>query len=423
MVCATSWTPGCEESTDNPAQSACQKPISIPAQQARVCWVGLCDQTMQESTIVQQSAQSERSTQLKLGFGYGLLIGLALALGAWALDVVALASLPVRLGYAPLLLGLLALLSLGGLAGLLAARFRSGLGGLITWAVAAFLMNWVISHVPYEAYNLTVWLADRRFWGLPVRPFEEGAQARFWLSSFFILLLLAILGMLQDYRLEGFSRRLSARGNLETSAWIALLLPLPLVVAVGLVADNFVNRPLRAAPQVVHQAINTSLAYTGDLFQLSLVEGVNYSAMSGFQDEMSPGYELFIGEIELAAQTVYVVSHFDNGFWMTCRVAGTALTFCYDASRPYVEGFSTLLTSGEQPEDCPACRFRVTDELKAWLQEHSANLQQPEITRVAQWGNYVLMRAQAPGAGSAIECRFHGTSPIFLEACWTVQAP
>jgi hypothetical protein len=378
---------------------------------------------VQPSLASQQTVEYKPSAGLKLGLGYGLLIGFALALGAWALEIVSLAGLPVRLRYLPLLPGLLALLVLGGLAGLLTARSRSSIGGLIIWAVAAFLMNWVIGHTPYEGYNFAVWLADRRFWGLPVRPFQEGAEARLWLSSFFIVLLLAIMGLLQDYRLEGFGRRLSARGRLETGAWITLLLPLPLVVAAGLVADNFVNRPLRAAPQVVHQAIGTSLAYSGDLFQLSLAEGLNYNALAGFQDDMSASYQLSIGEIDLPAQTVFVVSHFDNGFWMNCRVAGTALTFCYDASQPYVEGFSTLLTTGEQPEDCPACRFRVTDELKAWLQEHSTNLQQPEITRVGQWGNYVLMRAQAPDAGSAIACRFRGTSPIYLEACWTVRAP
>ena len=101
---------------------------------------------------------------LGLGLRNGLLIGLALALGTWALHVVSLTPTHVRLLYPPLILGGLALLALGGLAGWLAAWSASTLAGGLIWTGVAVLMSIVISHVPYDGHNLTVWLADRRFW-------------------------------------------------------------------------------------------------------------------------------------------------------------------------------------------------------------------------------------------------------------------
>ncbi len=121
---------------------------------------------------------------------------------------------------------------------------------------------------------------------------------------------------------------------------------------------------------------------------------------------------------------------FDNGAWIYCVVVAGNLSNCYDASPPYTQGLSALLSAGEFPEDCPACRFRVGDELRSWLLAHGENFDNaPQITRLGQWGSYVLMRAE-PSTGSgvpsptgdyAIECRFHGLAPVTLEECWEVE--
>jgi hypothetical protein len=364
-----------------------------------------------------------RRLSLRLGLRNGLLIGLALALGAWAPDAVLLSISHVRLLYPSLLLGCLALLLLGGLGGWLAAWFsRSFVGGLI-WLVVAGLMTLAIGHLPYEGRSLTVWLADRRSWGLPIYPFSSPAQARMEMAGFFVVLLMVILGLLQNYRLEGVSSEIDADGRTSGRAWFLLLLPLPLVLGVGLIADNMVNSPLRVAPKLVHEAIRTGRTYPGDLFQLSLQRGVNYNAISGVRDQMSENYSLLIGEVDLGvANTIFVVADFDNGAWINCRVVAEQLSFCYDASPPYQQGFSALLTTGETPEDCPRCTVNVNDEQRAWLLARSGNFNgSPLLTRLAQWGSYVLMRAESPGSDYAMECLFNSISPVRLERCQEVQ--
>ncbi len=237
---------------------------------------------MNHETSSDLEARSRR-TKLGLGLRNGLLIGLALALGTWGLQAIAPGLVHTRFLYPPLVLGLLALLLLGGLAGVLTAWLGSALGGLLVWTGAAALMVLVISHIPYEGYNLTVWLSDRRSWGLAILPYSESAQVGGWLSGFFILLLLAILGLFQDYRLEGLEAEVNPKGRLSGRGWFHLLLPLPLVLGAGLVADNIANSALRGAPGLVQEAIRTGRTYRGDLFELSLERGsiITLSLVSG----------------------------------------------------------------------------------------------------------------------------------------------
>lgn len=360
-----------------------------------------------------------RRLSLRLGLRNGLLIGLALALGVWAPDAISLSTSHLRLLYPSLLLGCLGLLLLGGLGGWLAAWLGNAFAGGVIWTLVAGLMTWTIGHLPYEGRTLTVWLAGRRFWGLAVYPFSPAAQARLGMAGFFVVLLFAILGLLQNYRLEGIGSEIEADGHMSGRAWFLLLLPLPLVLGVGLIADNLVNSPLRIAPKLVHEAIRTGRTYPGNLFELSLERGVNYNAISGVRDQMGESYSLLIGEVNLGvAETVFVVAHFDNGAWINCRVVAGQLSHCYDASPPYQQGFSALLTTGETPEDCQLCKVKVSDEQRDWLLARSGNFDgSPRLTRLAQWGSHVLMHAESPGSDYAVECLFHGISPVNLEHC------
>jgi hypothetical protein len=360
-----------------------------------------------------------RGQALRLGLLSGALAGLALALGAWTSDAVSLGLSHVRLVYPSLIGGCLALVLLGGLGGWLAARLGRALPSMLIWLVMGWLMMLVIGHQPYEGRTLTMWLSDPNSWGLPVYRFDPTAGTGMALAGFFTLLLFGSLGLLQPYRLETIAGETEQRGRPNTRGWFMLLLPLPLVVGVGLINDAMVNRPLRVAPRQVHEAITTGRTYEGDLFELSLDKGVNYNAISAVRAQMSERFFLTIGETDLGvADTVYVVADFDNGAWITCRVVADQLSFCYDASQPYLRGLSALIATGQAPEDCPYCRFAVGEELRAWLQAQSGLLgSAPSVSRLAQWGSYVKVRAASADGGHAIECLFHGSSPVSLESC------
>lgn len=364
-----------------------------------------------------------RRLTLRLGLLNGCLIGLSLALGVWALDVLFSLTAPVRLGSLSAVLGIVALVILGGLGGWLSAWLDRAWATGAIWLATAWLMVLVIGHVPYEGRSLFVWVADRRSWGLPVYAYSDAAQTGMWLSGFFILLILGVLGLLQPYRLESIGGETRAGRRLEPRGWFLLCLPLPLVLAVGLVADNMLNSPLRGAPRLVNEVIRTGRTYSGDLFALSRQKGVNYNAIAGVRDRMSENYQLSLGTIDLgAAETVHVVVDFDNGAWINCRVVMDQVALCYDASLPYAQGLASMITSGAIPEDCPQCYFRTSDEQRAWFQARSGMLGgSPQISRLAQWGSYVLIQAESSDGEYAIQCLFEGASPVQLQRCWEAK--
>ena len=141
--------------------------------------------------------------------------------------------------------------------------------------------------MPDEVRSLIVWLADRRSWGLPIYPSSESAGAGESMAGFFIVLVLLFLGLVQPYRMEGVTGETNREGRLGGRGWFLLLLPVPLLVGVGFVADSMVNRPLRVAPQLVDDAITTGRTYEGDLFELGLEKGVNYQAITSVREQMS----------------------------------------------------------------------------------------------------------------------------------------
>lgn len=351
----------------------------------------------------------------RLGLLSGGLTGLAFAAGLWGPDAVGLWQAHLALWYPPMLAAAAGLVTLGALAGWLAARIGRTLLGALIWLIAAILVMFIAGHLPFEGRTLLAWLADRRFWGLPIYPFDSTAQARLVVGSFFPALVLAMLGLVQDYRLESIRSSLNAQ-RLSARAWLLLLLPLPVVFGVGLMADEIVNRPLREPVTQVAQIIATGRNATVDLDALSQQTGINYSAIVGVRSELSDRFELLLGEIDLGDEQMVVVAHFDNGAWINCSVLAGRVSFCSDAQTSYTNGLQILL-AGRDIGQCQDCQMAVSADWQAWLRVRGRLTGTPQITRLAQQGSYVLMRAANPGSGYAVDCMFRGNSTVTLLSC------
>jgi hypothetical protein len=201
-----------------------------------------------------------------------------------------------------------------------------------------------------------------------------------------------------------------------------LLWPLIFVALAGFVTNNIAGDKSARDALMVQEAISTGRTYGGDLFQLGLDRGLNYSAISGVREQMSPTYSLLIGGVNADSFTTFVVAHFDNDAWITCRIINGQLNFCYDAAPPYTIGLAALIRGEELPEDCRGCLPRVDEETAAWLRgQHERLGDNPAIERLEQMGGYVLMRATSESGDEAIECWFNNVSPVHLESCVEVN--
>jgi hypothetical protein len=276
-------------------------------------------------------------------------------------------------------------------------------------------MGTVIGRLPYTGQTVLAWLADPRFFGLPLFPFSEPAQVRLVLAALVLVLALVVLALLQSDRLDAAQAALN-RGRLSVRAVARLLLPVPLVLAAGLAAASVVSGPLQAGPGQLVEIIDVVAARGGDLAGLARGGPVNYHALTGVSDRVTPRYTLNYATQDVSENHTYTLSaDFDNGLWLYCVVFVDRLSHCWEASPPYTQGLAAWLSGGDPAAACPRCALAVSAEAQAWLDANAGRFVRPAVTRLGQWGSHVLMRAEA-GTDSAT-CHFQGVEPAVLERC------
>jgi hypothetical protein len=347
----------------------------------------------------------------------GLLIGLAIGLGAWGQEALRIARLPVSFYLPSLLLGIALVVVLCGLVGWLTGRLGKPLITVPLWALTGVLSMFIMAYLPFYGRSLTVWLIDSRFWGRAVFPFTlEATSTGLVLGSFLIVLTLAGLGILQSYRLENIASESDQRGRLKARGWVSLLLPLPLVFLAAMVTQNVRPNPAAAAAELVNRAIPRAQAYEGDLRELN-EDGISYAAFRPVQTIIDGDYTLSIVDVNTLTSTVIIGVEFAGGNWVYCRVISGQLNFCYDAAPPYTTGLRSLITGGPLPEECRNCALAATDAASAWLAEHRDQLgSEPAVERVAQQGSDTLMRLTGVD-GFTAECWIVGVAPAELIEC------
>lgn len=360
----------------------------------------------------------------RLGLLNGLLIGLALAAGLWLLPAISLVRVPVPpITYAVLAIGALLVVTVAALAGWITALLKRAWANGLIWIIASALISLLIAYQSYGLPTHLLWLVEPALSGRQIYPAPDWTTAGIILSGFFIFLVLALLALLQGYRLDGIKGERSEAGRLTGAAWLRLLLPLPFVVLAGILTGNFYSGQFAPrAFQVVQEGISTARAYEGDLFELQRETGFGYGALRGVRGQLGDSYTLFLAEANQETGITTISVHFDNGAWINCRLIHDQLNFCYDASPPYTRGFSALITGHQPPEECRNCEVIVSDEWQRWLAQRRPLLgARPQIEFVRQRGSYVLMRAEADDGATAIECWFSGISPIRLDSCQEIR--
>jgi hypothetical protein len=360
----------------------------------------------------------QRPGYRKLGLLNGLLIGLAMVMGAWGPEAWKLWRLPMPLAYGGLVIASLILLLLYGFTGWLTSRLANAWITVISWALVGIIASLFVGYQPTVGRTMAVWLVDRRFWGIPVYPAINGGHWAVMLGGIFIILIFVVLALLQGQRLDSAQHELKKNTRLSARAWLILLIPLPLVAVAGWATASMPINPSATAANVVLDAITTTWDYEGDLVELGLQRGSNYGAVRAVQDQMSGEFTLNIGQIDPASSIALILAEFDNGAWITCRVINDQLSHCYDATPPYTIGLASLITGEPVPEECRRCPLHVKDETADWLRQQRDLLgDNPKIERLAQWGGYVLMGVTSETGDKALECMFNSMSPVELDRC------
>jgi hypothetical protein len=115
-----------------------------------------------------EETETSPRTFARLGMLNGFLIGVGAVLGLWGLQVYALRSLPLAQKYTSVILAAVLVLVLCGFVGWLTARLRQTAVSVLLWLGTAVLITLIATYQPYQISSLAAWLADARFWGLPI---------------------------------------------------------------------------------------------------------------------------------------------------------------------------------------------------------------------------------------------------------------
>jgi len=358
-----------------------------------------------------------RPAYRRLGLLNGLLIGLALGLGAWGLEMVRVARLPLLLAVPALLVGVLFAILLGGFVGWLSARIANTVVTVVLWLAAGVAAMLALGYAPFLGRSAVVWLTDPRFFGRQVFPSTLGGTiSGLLLGGVLIYLVLGVLGLLQNHRLEGLVQEMRGGWLPSGRAWLALLLPLPIVFLIAMATNSVISNPAALAAQITNGAILRAQTIEGDLRDVPNVGNTGLLSLRPVQDRIDGPFTLSIADVDASTSTVVIAVTFDNGAWINCRVINDQLTFCYDAAPPFTTGLLSLVTGQPLPEECRGCILNATDEAAAWLAEHRAAFgPQPATERLAQWGNTTLMRVT--GDAITAECWIVGVEPAVLMEC------
>lgn len=364
---------------------------------------------------------SQQPVYRRLGLINGLLIGLALGLGAWGAEAVLIASLPVPLYLPSLLLGVAGVTALCGLTGWVTSRIELTAVTGILWVLTAVACILIIGYLPFQGRTLVAWLADRRFWGQVIYPNTlGGTNSGLILGGLLLILVIGILGILQSYRLENIMSTLRGGKSLRPRTWLALLLPLPLVFLASYLTQSMILNPAATALELTDQAITRAQAYEGDdLRELGRIGVINYAALRGLEGRLGGDYTEGIAEANALTSTVVVAVDFEGGRWIYCRVINDQLTFCYDAAPAYINTLQSLITGQPLPDPCRGCDLEAAANWGAWFDERRDHLgSEPVVERLAQQGSQALFRISAGGGESfTVECWFEGVSPVHLTRC------
>lgn len=358
----------------------------------------------------------------RLGLVNGLLIGLAVGLGAWGAEALRVARLPVPLYLPALLLGLTVVMLLGGLTGWLSARLGRSIITVTLWVVMAILSMYLISYLPYQGRTLVSWLADTRFWGKPVFPYTlGGSNSGLILGGLLLILTLGVLGLLQGYRLENMIAEAGRKRTLGGRVWVGLLLPLPFVFLASLITQSVMANPAATAVELTHRAFTGVQGFEGDYRTLDDSDGVSFAALRGLEGRLAGDYSLSIAEINPDTSTVVVSASFANGNHVYCRVINDQLIYCYDAAPAYVNTLNSLLTGEPLPDPCRDCDQTAAENWGDWFAARRDQLgAEPTIELEAQQGSHALFRISGQ-SGAVVECWLAGVSPVRLTECRDVE--
>ena len=352
--------------------------------------------------------KQKRNKQL-LGMSYGLTAAMAFTLTAWGIDAFQLGQSSVEFFWLKLVIGGLAALFIGGLAGWLGEKIDNGLVTFILWLAAAYIFARLAGQLPFEITSKAVAILDPNVKGLPIYPSSSNLERGMIIVYLVTLLAGGLGGAIQHFLVDSASEAATPFTRL-----LALGVCVPLFLLAGNSAD-ILNAPFRGPFKATHQVIEFVNANQGKAVDAKLAGDLNTLSVKPIQSLLNRPYKLVLGTYEpdyLSSYSIYIDF---NGEWATCFVPFDRVSYCELSQDLYLNKLKDLLTTGQDPSGTFQIAGPAQQWIEAWKQQGN------QLTHLAvkdQRGTVVLIEVQDQ-KGRSYQCRLDVdyTGSIQLDAC------
>ncbi|HEX9028727.1 MAG TPA: hypothetical protein VF823_06100, partial [Anaerolineales bacterium] len=339
--------------------------------------------------------QKQNKTRRLLGLAYGLIAALAFTLTAWGIDAYQLARVSVDPFWLKLVLGGLAAVLLGGLAGWLGEQIDNGLVTFVLWLFVSYLLARLASQLPFEITSRALGMLHPSLAGLDIYPHPSNVDRSMVIVYIVLMLTGGLVGALQSILVD------SALGSATNfTRWITLAACVPFFLLAGTAVDN-INNSLRMPLIATHDVLEFARANQGKPVDNKLAAATGLHAFDSLQNMLDRPFHLVLGTYEpeyLDSFTVYIDF---NGEWAECSALVSRVSNCNPSQEAYLSGLNDLL-SGSQDAVTP---LEVARPVEAWVAAWKEGGNRPaRLAVMDQRGTVILVEIQDQ-AGRTSKCR------------------
>ena len=255
-----------------------------------------------------------KNAKQRYGIWFGIVLGFIFAAFAWGIDAYLLSTMNGLHPWIKFACGELLCMSVGALAGWLAAKLDKPLLALVIWVTVALFFAWLTVALPLQAAPRLLNILEPETRSLLHYSAYEAFASRVGVAFAWIVLLVAINGLLQLPLSEGAVFATSILGKLAP-----MLISLVLMGIAGAIIDGLTNEVLRAPLDAMNSTIQFYVEHQGQTVDPAESRKMHLGSLRAISDRVSSqraltvsGYDQYLGEIDILVK-------FEKA-WVECQV-------------------------------------------------------------------------------------------------------
>lgn len=250
----------------------------------------------------------------KYGIWFGGVLGFIFAAFAWGMDGYLLSTMHGLDPWIKFGSGVILCVSVGALAGWLAAKSDKPVLALVIWIVVAMYFAWLTVALPLQTAPRLLNFLEPETRGLLHYSAYEAFASRVGVAFAWIVVLVAINGLLQLPLSEGAVFSTSILGKIAP-----MLVSLVLMGIAGAIIDGLTNEILRSPVDAMNSTVQYYLDHQGTQVDAAESRKMHQGSLRSISDLISAKRELAVSGFDQYLGEIDILVKFEKA-WVECQV-------------------------------------------------------------------------------------------------------